>query len=154
MYNYLTMTIPRTTAEGKAAFKSKMAAASSSQIENEDVEILDPEHTKHDESDIEPQMGEKIEQVVENKVDQENKGDKENHLAGTAEDDDDDGEDDDDDDGDGENRPGDSEGGRILSSDAGPIPGGMDEATALANFGDYRQFGSYISIVSPQVHVK
>ena len=151
-YNYLTLTIPRTSAKGKAALKSKMAAASSSHVESEDVEMLDAEHTKHDESDIEPQMGEKIEEVVEDKVDHGNKGDKEDHLIGAAEDDDDDGEDDDDDDdGDGDNRPGDSEGGRIPSSDAGPIPGGMDEATALAIFGDYRQFGSYMMSLSSRL---
>ena len=98
--------------------------------------MLDPEHTKHDESDIEPQMGEKIEEVVEDKADHENTGDKDDHLAGAAEGDDDDGEEDEDEDGDEDNRPGDSEGGRIPSSDAGPIPGGMDEATALAIFGD------------------
>jgi E3 ubiquitin-protein ligase TRIP12 len=148
-YNYLTPTIPRTSAKGKAALKSKMAAAGSSHIESEDVEMLDPEHTKHDESDIEPQMGEKIEEVIEDKVDHGNKGDKEDNLAGNAEDDeDDDGEDDDDD---GEDNHPDSEGGRIPSSDAGPIPGGMDEATALAIFGDYRQFGSYMMSLSSRL---
>lgn len=147
---YLTLTVPR-TAKGKAALKSKMAATSSSHIESEDVEMLDAEHTKHDESDIELQMGEKIEEVVEDKLDHGNKGDKEEHLAGAADDDDDDGEDDEDDDGDGDNRPGDSEEGRIPSSDAGPIPGGMDEATALAIFGDYRQFGSYMMSLSSRL---
>ena len=139
--------MPRTTAKGKAALKSKMAATSSSHIENEDIEMLDPEHNKHDESDNEPQMEEKMEEVVEDKVDHGNKGDKDDHLAGAAEDDDDDGEEDDDDDAD---RPGDSEG-RIPSSDAGPIPGGMDEATALAIFGDYRQFGSYMMSLSSRL---
>ena len=128
-----------------------MAAASSSHVENEDVEMLDPEHTKHDESDIEPPMGEKIEDVVEDKADHENKGDKEDHMVCAAEGDDNDGEDDDDDDGDEDNRPGDSEGGRIPSSEAGPIPGGMDEATALAIFGDYRQFGSYMMSLSSRL---
>ena len=152
LYIYLTITIPRTSAKGKAALKSKMAAASSSHIENEDVEMLDPEHTKHDESDIEPQMGEKIEEILEDKADHENKGDKEDHMACGAEGDDDDGEEDDEEeDGDEDNRPGDSEGGRIPSSDAGPIPGGMDEATALAIFGDYRQFGSYMMSLSSRL---
>ena len=150
-YIYLMLTIPRTSAKGKAALKSKMAAASSSHIENEDVEMLDPEHTKHDESDIEPQMGEKMEEVVEDKTDHENKRDKEDPLPCAAEDVDDEGEDDDDDDGDDDNRPGDSEGGRIPSSNAGPIPGGMDEATALAIFGDYRQFGSYMMSLSSRL---
>jgi E3 ubiquitin-protein ligase TRIP12 len=144
-YIYLTLTIPRTSAKGKAALKSKMAAASSSHIENEDVEMLDPEQTKHDESDIEPQTGEKIEEVVDDKG--ENKGDKEDHLACG----DDDGEEEEEEDGDEDNRPGDSEGGRIPSSDAGPIPGGMDEATALAIFGDYRQFGSYMMSLSSRL---
>ena len=148
-YNYLSLTIPRSSAKGKAALKSKMAAASSSHIENEDVEMLDPEHTKHDESDIEPQMGEKMEEVVEDKGNHENKGDKEDH-SGAAEDEDDECDDDDDEDGE-DDRPGDSEGGRIPSSDAGPIPGGMDEATALAIFGDYRQFGSYMMSLSSRL---
>ena len=128
-----------------------MAAASSSHIESDDVEMLDPEHTKHDESDNEPQMEEKMEEIVEDKADHENKGDKEDHLAGTAECDDDDGEDDEEEDGDDDNRPGDSEGGRNLSSDAGPIPNGMDEATALAIFGDYLQFGSYMMSLSSRL---
>jgi E3 ubiquitin-protein ligase TRIP12 len=148
-YIYLTLTIPRTSAKGKAALKSKMAAASSSHLESEDVEMLDPEQTKQDESDIEPQMGEKIEEVVEDNADHENKGDKEDHMTCAVEGDDDDGEDDEDDDGDEDNHPG--EGGRIPSSDAGPIPGGMDEATALAIFGDYRQFGSYMMSLSSRL---
>jgi E3 ubiquitin-protein ligase TRIP12 len=149
-HNYLILTIPRTSAKGKVALKSKMAAAGSSHIESEDIEMLDPEHTKHDESDVEPQMGEKMEEVVEGKADHENKDDKEDHLAGVA-DDDDEGEDDEEEDGDGDNRPGESEGGRMPSSDAGPIPGGMDEATALAIFGDYRQFGSYMMSLSSRL---
>jgi len=136
--------------KGKAALKSKMAAAGSSRIESEDAEMLDPEHTKHDQSDIEPQMGEKMDEVAEGKADHK-KGHKEDQPAGAA-DDDDDGEDDDDDDGDGDNRPAGSEGGRNPSSDAGPpIPGGMDEATALAIFGDYRQFGSYMMSLSSRL---
>lgn len=123
-------------------------AAGSSHIES-DVEMLDPEHTKHDESDVEPQIREKIE-VAQSKADFENKDDKEDHLADAAEDDDGE-EDDDEDDEDGDNRPGDSEGGRIPSSDAGPIPGGMDETTALAIFGDYRQFGSYMMSLSSRL---
>ncbi|KAF8817458.1 hypothetical protein BYT27DRAFT_7074713 [Phlegmacium glaucopus] len=139
------------TTKGKAALKSKMAAAGSSRIESEDVEMLDPEHTKHDESDVDAQMEEKLDEVAEGKADHGKKGDKEDHLAG-ATDDDDDGEDDEDDDGDGDNRPADSEGGRNPSSDVGPpIPGGMDEATALAIFGDYRQFGSYMMSLSSRL---
>ena len=47
----------------------------------------------------------------------------------------------------------DIEGGRIPSSDAGPIPGGMDEATRLAIFGDYRQFGSYMMSLSSRLKI-
>ena len=125
-----------------------MAAAGSSHIESEDVEMLDPERTKHDESDIEPQMGEKMEEVVQGK----DHDDRDDNVAGAAdEDEDEEGEDDEEEDGDGDNRPGDSEGGRMPSSDAGPIPGGMDEATALAIFGDYRQFGSYMMSLSSRL---
>ena len=113
--------------------------------------MLDPEHTKHEESDVEPQMEEKMDEVAaEDKADHGKKGDKEDHLEGAA-DEDEEGENDEDDDGDGDNRPADSEGGRNPSSDAGPIPGGMDEATALAIFGDYRQFGSYMMSLSSRL---
>ena len=121
-------------------------ATGSSHIESEDVEMLDPEHTKHDGSDVEPQIEEKIEEVAEDRGDHKNEDTKEDRLIGAA-DDDDDG----DDDEDGDNHPGDSEAGRIPSSDAGPIPGGMDEATALAIFGDYRQFGSYMMSLSSRL---
>lgn len=58
--------------------------------------------------------------------------------------DDDEGDDDDGDDGDeGE--------GAIPSSDGMPAPGGMDEAAAMAIFGDYRQFGSYMMSLSSRL---
>ncbi|KAJ3503569.1 hypothetical protein NLJ89_g8371 [Agrocybe chaxingu] len=135
-----------TTSKGKAALKSKMAAASSSRIEDEDVEMMDAELTRHDSSDGDEQLEEKMD--VEEAVQ------KEDHLKpnadekpGGPEQDDDDDDDDDDEDGDGDH----SGEGRIPSNDAGPIPGGMDEATALAIFGDYRQFGSYMMSLSSRL---
>lgn len=60
--------------------------------------------------------------------------------------DDDDGDDDDADEGD----EGEGHGG-MPSSDGPPIPGGMDESAALAIFGDYRQFGSYMMSLSSRL---
>ena len=55
---------------------------------------------------------------------------------------------DDEDDDDGNNEPGNED---RVPSNAPPIPGGMDEASALAIFGDYRQFGSYMMSLSSRL---
>ena len=60
----------------------------------------------------------------------------------TANVDDEEGEDQDDDNEEGDENHGPGNVDRVPSSDAPPIPGGMDEASALAIFSDYRQFGS------------
>ncbi|PPQ78382.1 hypothetical protein CVT25_011605 [Psilocybe cyanescens] len=133
------------TSKGKAALKSKMAIAGSSRLENEDVEMLDPEYanSKHgDSSDLEETMEEKHDGESEHRA----QGDQDAAVE-EAKDDDDDDEDEDDEDGEG----GHGDEGRVSSSDAGPIPGGMDEATALAIFGDYRQFGSYMMSLSSRL---
>jgi len=119
-----------------------MAAAGSSHMAVEDVEMLDPEchDSKHDEeeSDAEDHVEEK-----DGMEDQVKEHDKE--KAGGVKEEEDDDEDDDDDD-----MPN-SGGGGISSGGTGPIPGGMDEATALAIFGDYRQFGSYMMSLSSRL---
>jgi E3 ubiquitin-protein ligase TRIP12 len=123
-----------------------MTVASSSRIESEDVEMLDAEYTKHGDSDVEENMEEKMVPESETKEDPTKEQDKGIVADGVRDDDDDD---DDEDEGDGDNGEGDVP--RNPSSDAGPIPGGMDEATAMAIFGDYRQFGSYMMSLSSRL---
>ncbi|KAF8967730.1 hypothetical protein BDZ97DRAFT_1903295 [Flammula alnicola] len=137
------------TSKGKAALKTKMAVAGSSQIDNEDVEMMDAEYTntKHGESDLEETLEEKVNVEAEGKKDQSKENDKEAPEGVARDEDDEDA--DEDEEGDDDNGHGDE--GRIPSSDAGPIPGGMDEATALAIFGDYRQFGSYMMSLSSRL---
>jgi E3 ubiquitin-protein ligase TRIP12 len=123
-----------------------MTVASSSRIESEDVEMLDAEYTKHGDSDVEENMEEKVVPESETKEDPTKEQDK-GTGEGVVRDEDDD--EDDEDEGDGDNGEGDVP--RNPSSDAGPIPGGMDEATAMAIFGDYRQFGSYMMSLSSRL---
>ena len=125
-----------------------MAAAGSSRIEAEDVEMLDAEYPKQETSDADEPMEEKVDATEEVKEDVQKDQDKQAEDVGMGVDEDDD-EDDDDDDGDGDN--GQANEGGIPQSGAGPIPGGMDEATALAIFGDYRQFGSYMMSLSSRL---
>lgn len=121
--------------------KNKISAASSSQLEDEDVEMLETAYN-HERSDVEEQMNENVaeESGTQNEC---HEGEKE--IGG-----DDGGEDDDGDEGDeGE---GEGEGDRGISSRvSGPIPGGMDETSAMAIFGDYRQFGSYMMSLSSRL---
>ncbi|KAF9479594.1 hypothetical protein BDN70DRAFT_906231 [Pholiota conissans] len=130
--------------KGKTVTKSKMTVASSSRIESEDVEMMDAEYpgSKHDGSDLEEPLNEKVRAEGESKEDRSMEVAPD--AATTVEDEDDD------DDDEGDDNAHDDEG-RISSSDAGPIPGGMDEATALAIFGDYRQFGSYMMSLSSRL---
>ncbi|KAJ6471203.1 armadillo-type protein [Mycena vulgaris] len=113
----------RSIAKGKMAVKSKvMAFAGSSRLEDEDTEMLDAEY--------------KQEEDVEDHHD-----DAGNEEEGHPEDDEED--DDEDDDNGGEGEGGMPEG--------APIPGGLDETTAMAIFGDYRQFGSYMLSLSSRL---
>ncbi|KAJ7180903.1 hypothetical protein C8R46DRAFT_985964 [Mycena filopes] len=105
------------------AVKNKaMAVAGSSRLEDEDTEMLDAEY-KQEEAENHPDDGG-------------------NEEEGHPEDDDDD---EDDDDG------GEGEGGEGGIPGGAPIPGGLDETTALAIFGDYRQFGSYMLSLSSRL---
>ncbi|KAJ7231897.1 hypothetical protein B0H12DRAFT_1262703 [Mycena haematopus] len=114
----------RSAAKGKAAVKSKaaMAVAGSSRLEDEDTEMLDAEYNK--------------EQEGEEQHHDDGGNDEERHPE------DDDDEDDEDDGGEGE-------GG--IPGGAPGIPGGLDETTAMAIFGDYRQFGSYMLSLSSRL---
>ncbi|KAJ7698902.1 hypothetical protein B0H17DRAFT_1196492 [Mycena rosella] len=117
----------RSIAKGKMAVKSKvMAVAGSSRLEDEDTEMLDAEY-KHEDDAEEPHENE-------------NENENENEEAHPEDDDDDD---DDGDDGD--------DGGEGGMPEGAPIPGGLDETTAMAIFGDYRQFGSYMLSLSSRL---
>lgn len=107
-------------------------------MDNEDVEMMDAEYhsARRGESDDDEHMEEKMD--AENEVKGGDKGISERVPRDDLDEDDD--EDDDD-----------HVDGGLPSSDAGPIPGGMDEAAALAIFGDYRQFGSYMMSLSSRL---
>ncbi|KAF5336718.1 hypothetical protein D9758_015081 [Tetrapyrgos nigripes] len=122
----------RSTAKGKAAASSKakaIAAASSSQQHDEDIEMIDSEFkagiSDHDEAKDEP--------MDEGEDDEGGSDDGQDH----GEDDEEPGEHGD---NDGENSPG-----------HGGMPNGLDEAAAMAIFGDYRQFGSYMMSLSSRL---
>ncbi len=136
--------------KAKAALKSKILAASSSQPESEDVEMLNAECTNHSSQEVDDPIGEKViteEPVKDDSKEDDQPNDKTPNIDNEEGEDDDD--DDDDDDGDETNGHGNVD--RVPSSDAPPIPGGMDEASALAIFGDYRQFGSYMMSLSSRL---
>ncbi|KAG6853894.1 hypothetical protein C0991_000359 [Blastosporella zonata] len=121
-------TMPRktraSTKEKMASVKTKISVASSSRIEDEDVEMLDASYkSEHDGCTDEDETG----------VGEPDDG---------HDDDDDDGDDDEGDEGDADVA--------IPSSDAPPIPG-MDASAAMAIFGDYRQFGSYMMSLSSRL---
>ncbi|KAG6812730.1 hypothetical protein H0H92_000947 [Tricholoma furcatifolium] len=121
--------MPRKTraTTNKEKMASVKAKASSSRIEDEDVEMLDSTH----------------EGCAEDNEQTEFKGLGEDHN------DDEEEEDDDDDDDDGEEGDGDV---AMPSSDGLPgIPGGLDPSTAMAIFGDYRQLGSYMMSLSSRL---
>ncbi len=146
----MLLLIPRRNAsKGKVALKSKIAAASSSRLETDDVEMLDVECKKH----VAQEAGDPVEEKIvteEAAADDQHQGnDKPGGESGMSMDEDGDDDDDDDGDGDGDNESG--NGDKVPSSDAPTIPGGMDEASALAIFGDYRQFGSYMMSLSSRL---
>ncbi|KAG5636235.1 hypothetical protein H0H81_008716 [Sphagnurus paluster] len=128
-------TMPRktrtSTKEKAGSTKTKIAAASSSRIEDEDIEMLDATYT-HEASEHEGCSNENDEDLG----------------AAELNNDDDEGGEDDDEDDEGDEGDGDA---AMASSDGPPIPGGMDAAAALAIFGDYRQFGSYMMSLSSRL---
>jgi len=125
-----------------------MAIAGPSRLEDEDVDMIDAAETelrKQEDFGAEDHTG-PIAEVKGTKDGGE--VEPEGHSISGV---DDDGEDDDDDDGgDGDDVPGDDEG-MVPSSDGPPIPGGLDETAAMAIFGDYRQFGSYMMSLSSRL---
>lgn len=130
-------------AKEKIALKNKISAASTSRLDEDDVEMLDPVYGhESDEEHVEGNVDQNVEGC---EADGHIGNPEEAHESGGE----DDGDDDDDDDGD-DGDEGEGNGG-IPSSDGGPIPGGMDESTALAIFGDYRQFGSYMMSLSSRL---
>ncbi|KAF8074929.1 hypothetical protein FPV67DRAFT_1559549 [Lyophyllum atratum] len=121
----------RTSARDKmASVKSKISVASSSRIEDEDVEMLDGDY-KHEGSELEGCTNENDEEPGTGE------------LGEGHDEDDDEGDDDEGDEGEGD--------AAMPSSDGPPIPGGMDASAAMAIFGDYRQFGSYMMSLSSRL---
>jgi len=103
--------------------------------------MLDPECTKQVGTDADDSIEEKI--ISTDATKGRPREDDKPGETGTVDDDDDD-----DDDDDGNNEPGNED---RVPSNGPPIPGGMDEASALAIFGDYRQFGSYMMSLSSRL---
>lgn len=139
-----TQDMPRKTStrtgKGKATGKSKLA--STSRLEDGDVDMLDSEYNKHESSEIaqqqiEEQMEDRKEKCDVTRDDQGSVDD--NHPA----------DEDDEDEGVGEGDTGAGEGGRN-SGMGGPL-GGLDEAAALTILSDYRQFGSYMMGLSSRL---
>ncbi|KAK0202726.1 hypothetical protein DFS33DRAFT_1488831 [Desarmillaria ectypa] len=125
--------------KGKMAIRSKaMAVASSSRLEDDDVDMGDSDY-KREESDHDECM----EDPVDDGNDHDSAGSEDDHDPGPGDGHDDEGDDDDDDEGDHD----------VLmpSGPGGVIPGGLDETTAMAIFGDYRQFGSYMLSLSSRL---
>jgi E3 ubiquitin-protein ligase TRIP12 len=131
------------------ALKNKISAASSSRLES-DVEVLDATY-KHEDSDVEEQLNDNVAEDSGTH----NECHEEEQEIGVVDEDGDNNEGGEDDEvegeGDGEGQA-ENEGDRGISSvDTGPIPGGMDETSAMAIFGDYRQFGSYMMSLSSRL---
>lgn len=98
--------------------------------------MLGPELGKQEQSDV---------AHVEGDVDVDREMGGNDHEGGGREEDDDDN-----DDGDEDGDEDEGEEGRNHSGD-GPIPSGLDENAAMAIFGDYRQFGSYMLTLSSRL---
>jgi E3 ubiquitin-protein ligase TRIP12 len=128
-------------AKSKASKKSKIAAASTSRLEDDDIEMHDADYLGHDGSDSDD-LGSN--EKVENK----NSSGEDHHH-----DDDDDDDEDRDDDGMQENSAGNSNNAAPPPppNNMPPPPAGIDEAAAMAIFGDYRQFGSYMMSLSSRL---
>ncbi len=120
------------------AMRSK--TASSSRIQDDDVDMADSDYKREESDHDEPMEG-----VVEDEKPQ--------GVAGGSEEDHDQDvprdEEHDEDSGDNDDSA-DNDGG-LPSGPDGPIPGGLDESAALAIFGDYRQFGSFMMSLSSRL---
>ncbi|TFK26191.1 ubiquitin-protein ligase [Coprinopsis marcescibilis] len=137
-----------TSARSKAALKSKIAATGSSRPDNEDIEMLDADFQMQEDSDAE-------EPAVEfgaTAGDREKQGDNHDNSNNQCDDEDsNDNEDSDEDDREEIRTTGTSD---LASHPAPPAShgfGGLDEAAAMAMFGDYRQFGSYMVSLSSRL---
>ncbi|KAJ2934030.1 hypothetical protein H1R20_g3045, partial [Candolleomyces eurysporus] len=129
--------------KSKASKKSKIAAASSSRLEDDDIEMHDADYLGHDESESDDAgLGAGSNEKEETK----NSGGEDHHH------DDDDDDEDRDDDGMQENSTGNSNNAAPPPPPSmPPPPAGIDESAAMAIFGDYRQFGSYMMSLSSRL---
>ncbi|KAF8889303.1 hypothetical protein BD779DRAFT_1611065 [Infundibulicybe gibba] len=125
--------------KGKMSVKSKLTAAGSSRLQEDDVEMLDTDYKPDLDSEEHPdEEGEDMEGGGANNDDG---GDSAAEGNATRARDHADAHEDAELDGDS----------AMPSSDGIPIPGGLDEAAAMAIFGDYRQFGSYMMSLSSRL---
>lgn len=106
------------------AIKSAIAAASTSRLEDEDVEMLDDE--------CKPEVSDPEDRIDEEEDNNRNNGEEDNLDQDNESDADDDDENED-------------------ESHPPPPPGGLDESSAMSIFGDYRQFGSYMMSLSSRL---
>jgi len=108
--------------------KSKvLATAGSSRVEDEDVEMVDAEY-HHESSEPENAIEHHVDEVED--VDEPDQEDESSRPSGED---------------------GAEVEGQNHSTEAAQPPGGLDESAALAIFGDYRQFGSYMLSLSSRL---
>ncbi|KAF5336031.1 hypothetical protein D9611_006309 [Ephemerocybe angulata] len=130
--------------KSKAALKSKIAAASSSHLEDDDIEMRDGDYHEEDDSDFDDAGHTHGSSGL----------DEENEVKRAEGDDNHDDVDEDDDDGDDDEmhaNPHSGTSGNTQPPPMPPPPAGIDEAAAMAIFGDYRQFGSYMMSLSSRL---
>lgn len=121
--------------KGKMSEKTKaMAVASSSRLDDGDVEMLEAE-CKTEVADSSAPVDDGMEGAAEETTPPDVHPGDDGSDHDESGDDDEEGDQDHDDEGMG----------------APPIPGGMDEVSAMAIFGDYRQFGSYMMSLSSRL---
>ncbi|KZT25275.1 hypothetical protein NEOLEDRAFT_377486 [Neolentinus lepideus HHB14362 ss-1] len=128
----LSVEMPKKTrsvsAKGKAPIKSKaMTVAGSSRTEDEDVEMVDVE-TKGENAEYDERMDE------DHDEDDEHNDDDEGHCEP-----------------DGDEEPGGDDNEGDHPRDDGHLPVGLDESAAMAIFGDFRGFGSYMMGLSSRL---
>jgi E3 ubiquitin-protein ligase TRIP12 len=117
--------------KGKMAIKGKaLATAGSSRLEDEDIEMMDAAY-HHDASELQNAVEHQVEEVEE--VDEHDEEDEVEHNPTTGVEDTADAKRQD------------------PPSESARAPGGLDESAALAIFGDYRQFGSYMLSLSSRL---
>ncbi|KAL0059411.1 Ubiquitin fusion degradation protein 4 [Marasmius tenuissimus] len=141
----------RSVSKGKMAAKAKamVAAAGSSQQLDADIEMADSDY-KH-EHELDHDDHEMAVDEDEDGCEDDRHQSDEYNGGGDGDGDGGDGDGDGDQDDDDDNDEGEDDDGGVSGLGGGSAPGGLDEAAALAIFGDYRQFGSYMMSLSSRL---